>query len=28
VHRGDPFQGNQNLGVADVPGVDDEFHTR
>ena len=26
VHRGDPFQGAQNLRVADVPGVDDEFH--
>ena len=26
VHRGDPFQGAQNLGVADVPGVDDKFH--
>ena len=25
VHRGDPFQGAQNLGVADIPGVDDEF---
>ena len=26
VHRGDPLQGAQNLRVADVPGVDDEFH--
>ena len=26
VHRGDAFQGAQNLGVADVAGVDDELH--
>ena len=26
LHRGDLFQGAENLRVTDVPGVDDEFH--